>query len=397
MGSKENTWLVVLAPLSVMLIVWGIQLFYYEIIGSTVFNPININTWGVVSFGIFGFVIGSLASSVFISAPQQRQNVYSNRTFKFFKYVCMLLSILVIANNLIVPIISGVSVSELRNQALEDWATGGILSRVNAIFVNGLCCFVILIISRLYEANRKISFFWIFLFAVLCVACFARTLLLIGMSIILLRVLLQGNKPIRMIFVSLVSFVMVFLFLAWLMKDKSAGSESLTEVLIHHLQIYFFGGVSGLNYFVVEGSPTYNSILTVPRFLQVLIPVDFEMPPSFFDFIETPSPLNVFTSMFPPYHDFGVFGVLMFFLVYGSVSTIACVRFVKTNKAKWQTLAGFLIYATTMSIFDDQFLRGLPVLLIFMFFAYVFDWMRYRFFDVESLNRNHAVSNKLSL
>lgn len=382
MGSKESTWLVTLAPVGVMLSVWMVQIFYYEIWGATIFNPVSITTWGVVAAGMFGYAMSAGICSVLTPSIQERPVVYISSSFIYFKNICFVFACVVILKDLLLPVLYGASVSELRNQVLDEWVAGGIWPRINAILLNGLCCFIILIISLMYEAKKRLSFFWILLFACLCVACFSRTLLLIGMSIILLRVLLQARNPIRMILFALISFVCLFLVLAWLMKDKSPGNEAVTDVLVHHLQIYFFGGVSGLNYFVEMDAPKYNSLLTVPRFLQVILPTGFDLPPSFFDFVETPGTLNVFTSMFPPYHDFGVLGVLSFFVLYGAVSTIACVKFVKTNKAIWQVIAGFFLYATTMTIFDDQFLRGLPVILILIFFAWIFDKIRAKCLDV---------------
>lgn len=376
MGGKKNTWLVTLAPMCVMFLVWCVQFIYYEIIGNSVFNSVSLGTWGIAWVGVFGYVIGALICSVFTVQGNEESVVYFNRSFYYLKCVCLILAVAVILNNLVLPVLNGVSVSALRNQAIDEWTSGSIGPRVNAVLLNGLCCFIVLLISLMYEVNKKLSFFWVAVFAVLCVACFSRTLLLIGLSILLLRVLLQGEKPLRMIFFSLLCFVVLFLVLAWVMKDKTPGNESPTDVLLHHLQIYFFGGVSGFNYYVINEQPNYNSLLTVPRFIQALLPLDLDFPPSFYDFVETPGTLNVFTSMFPPYHDFGVLGVLLFFLMYGSISTVACVRFVKTNKSTWQVMAGFFIYATVMTIFDDQFVRGLPVILIFIFFARIFDSIR---------------------
>jgi len=64
---------------------------------------------------------------------------------------------------------------------------------------------------------------------------------------------------------------------------------------------------------------------------------------------------------------FGGIGVFIFLEFYGLLSTAACVLFVRTGKFLWQVIAGFTVYATAMSIFDDQFLRGLPVFLILAF------------------------------
>lgn len=378
MGRQKNTWLVTFSPLSVLLLAWGFQWIYYEVIGTSVFNPILAATWAAVFLALAGYTLGSLMVVVCTREARWQPDFRLKRNFFYFKSACFILTMLVVFNNLMIPIAAGHSVSELRNHAIDEWTEGGLTPRIMAILMNGLACAVLFVISINYEIKNKFSFFWVSVYFVLCIACFSRTLLLIGMAIILLRVLLQGKNPLRFIFISLLSFIVLFLALAWLMKDHLPGEDSMVDVLIRHVEVYFFGGVSGLNYYVQYDSPNYNTLLTMPRFIQGLFSMQMEMPPSYFDFVETPGTLNVFTSIFPPYHDFGGVGVFIFFAVYGLLSTAACVLFVRTGKFLWQVIAGFTVYATAMSIFDDQFLRGLPVFLILVFFASLLDLIRGR-------------------
>ena len=378
MGRKKNTWLVTLSPLSVLLLVWGFQWVYYEVIGTSVFNPILSATWWAVSLALAGYVLGSVMVVMFTRNALLRPDFRLERRFFYFKSLCFILTMWVVLDNLVIPVAAGHSVSELRNQAIDEWTEGGLAPRVLAVLMNGLACAVLFVISINYEVKNKFSFFWVLVYFLLCIACFSRTLLLIGMAIILLRVLLQGKNPLRVIFISLIGFIVLFLALAWLMKDHLPGEDSVVDVLVRHVEVYFFGGVSGLNYYVKYDSPHYDTLLTMPRFIQGLFSMQMEMPPSYFDFVETPGTLNVFTSIFPPYHDFGGIGVFVFFGIYGLLSTAACVLFVRTGKFLWQVIAGFTVYATAMSIFDDQFLRGLPVFLILAFFAWVLDLIRGR-------------------
>ncbi|MDY7551984.1 oligosaccharide repeat unit polymerase [Pseudomonas veronii] len=378
MGRKKNTWLVTFSPLSVLLLVWGFQWVYYEVIGTSVFNPILSATWWAVSLALAGYALGSVMVVVFTRNALRRPDFRLERSFFYFKSLCFILAMWVVLDNLVIPVAAGHSVSELRNQAIDEWTEGGVAPRVLAVLMNGLACSVLFVISINYEVKNKFSFFWALVYFLLCIACFSRTLLLIGMAIILLRVLLQGKNPLRVIFISLIGFIVLFLALAWLMKDHLPGEDSVVDVLVRHVEVYFFGGVSGLNYYVKYDSPHYDTLLTMPRFIQGLFSMHMEMPPSYFDFVETPGTLNVFTSIFPPYHDFGGIGVFIFFGIYGLLSTAACVLFVRTGKFLWQVIAGFTVYATAMSIFDDQFLRGLPVFLILAFFAWLLDLIRGR-------------------
>jgi len=66
------------------------------------------------------------------------------------------------------------------------------------------------------------------------------------MAIILLRVLLQGKNPLRVIFISLIGFIVLFLALAWLMKDHLPGEDSVVDVLVRHVEVYFLVECQGL-------------------------------------------------------------------------------------------------------------------------------------------------------
>ena len=195
----------------------------------------------------------------------------------------------------------------------------------------------------------------------------------------MIRLIADHAAPIKLVIKLLSGFVFLFLLLAFYGKDNSASEGSIFVILMGHAEVYFFGGVAGLNNFFTFGEPRYNAMLSVPRFVQGLLPMTGTMPPQYFDFVETPLPLNVYTAIYPPFHDFGVGGVIILFFLYGGFSAAACRKFSETDSYLWQVVAGFLLYATAMSIFDDQFIRALPVFLIFVSAALLFNSLRTKF------------------
>ena len=268
--------------------------------------------------------------------------------------------------------LQGADVSNMRDMALSEWSEGGYFIKLFAIGVNSLACTIVLFASFEYELKRKVNYLLLILFIMVCIASYARTMLLIGLFIFVIRLASDLEHPIKTIVMSVLGFIAIFLFLGLTAKDNSDLNETALNILKLHAEVYFFGGVAGLNNYIINSDPQYQSILTIPRFVQDAIPIGTAMPPQYFDFVNTPVPLNVFTAIFPPLHDFGYLGVVGLFFVYGLTTAIACKKFVGNHSYFWQVCAGFLLYASAMSIFDDQFIRGLPVLLIFVAVSLIF-------------------------
>jgi oligosaccharide repeat unit polymerase len=384
MDNKRNYSLIRFAPIAIIFAAWVPQGLYRFFVDNTPFAKIATAVYGLVGVAIICYVCGALIGrrvdrSYLLLRAYRSSNVTApieilspSPLYKKFRLVIVALALAFFLNAFLLQVLSGVDMSALRDDALSEWSEGGVLVKLMAVGVNALACLLLLCISLEHRSYKRINLALVLLFVFVCLAAYARTLLLIGLFILMLRMIATHSAPIRLVIKLMSGFVFLFLLLAFFGKDNSANENGVVDILLGHAEVYFFGGVSGLNNFFLNGEPQYNSTLSVPRFIQGIIPIFGEPPPQYFDFVETPLPLNVFTAIYPPFHDFGVMGVVILFFVYGVVTAAACRKFATTDSYVWQVVAGFLLYATAMSIFDDQFIRALPVFLIFVSAAVIF-------------------------
>lgn len=382
MGNKRNYTLIQRAPLMIILGAWIPQALYRCFVSNIPFMELEFFVAALIFLAIASYLVGAFLGGKIdrkflllrLERPQASFGVGISPSgkYKIFRFLVALLAIIFAFTNVVYPLLSGGDIAAMRDVALDEWSEGGFVSKLSAFLVNSLACFVLLCISFDYRVNRKVNWYLSILFVFVCLAAFARTLLLIGLFILLIRFASDHKSPIKLFLKLIGGFIALFLFLSVFAKDNSANEGGALDIVLAHIEVYFFGGVAGLNTFVVNGDPTYNAILSIPRFVQNLLPLSTAMPPQYFDFVETPVPLNVFTAIFPPYHDFGVAGVVVLFFLYGMIAAAACRKYAATDSFIWQVFAGFMLYATAMSIFDDQFIRALPVFLIFIFSAMVF-------------------------
>lgn len=391
MVGKRNIALIKYAPIMVILAVWFPQLLYRQLVAEKPFASVDAAVASLIIFAIGSYVIGAVVGKTVTrrylwlslteseESKHQGASVEATAIYKKFRLLLVFLAFGFFLKTFALQIISGVDMAALRDEALSDWNEGGILVKLAAVGANGLACLLLLCISLQYRMIQRLDVFLIILFLCVCIAAYARTLLLIGVFILLVRLVANHKSPIVLTLKILLGFVFLFLLLAVFGKNNSDANAAAMDLLIKHAEVYFFGGVAGLNTFALTGKPLYNSTLSVPRFLHGFFSIKGDLPPQYFDFVETPIPLNVYTAIYPPLHDFGVIGVLFFFFFYGLVTATSCRKFAVTDSYVWQVTAGFLLYATAMSIFDDQFIRALPVFLIFVFFALCFSLMRGKF------------------
>lgn len=387
MGSKTNSPFIAYAPIATLAAFWLPQGIYRLVTPEVPFAPLETWTILAIALALLSFIIGCLLGRFFplvVWHPRQATEEQHTQTpvaqpqlaqgYLFLRAVAFCVAVLFFYNRILHPILGGIDLAALRQEGLESWADGSVIERFAAIGMNALACLLLLFVSHELKHRKRINPALVFAFLLVAIGAYARTILVIGMFIILLRVVKQQSNWVSLAAKAGVLFILLFVLVGLITKTDSTSDESTAHLAIAHAEIYFFGGVAGLNTFVQSGTPTYeNSILSIPRFLQALSPFAPELPPPpYYDFVETPIPLNVFTSIYPPLHDFGLIGVSVLFTIYGLGSTWCCRKFAATDSYFWQVVAGFLLYSTAMSVFDDQFLRGLPVLLMFAATALLF-------------------------
>lgn len=387
MGSKTNSPFIAYAPIATLAAFWLPQGVYRLVTPEVPFAPLETWTILAIALALLSFIIGCLLGRFFpLVVWHPRRATQEQHTqppiaqpqlakgYLFLRAAAFCVAALFFYSRILHPILGGIDLAALRQESLESWADGSVIERFAAIGMNALACLLLLFVSYELKHCKRINPALVFAFLLVAIGAYARTILVIGMFIILLRVVKQQANWVSLAAKAGVLFILLFVLVGLVTKTDSTSDESAGHLAIAHAEIYFFGGVAGLNTFIQSGTPTYeNSILSIPRFLQALSPFAPESPPPpYYDFVETPIPLNVFTSIYPPLHDFGLIGVSVLFIIYGLGSTWCCRKFAATDSYFWQVVAGFLLYSTAMSVFDDQFLRGLPVLLMFAATALLF-------------------------
>lgn len=381
MVSKENGLLIERLPVLCLLAVWAPQYIYRIFYDARLFFQFDGTIYILMTCAIAAYVAGAFfiqrVSNLFERQahlrPLRVHSSISDHRYNIVFLILLIFSSLFIYLNLISVYLSGQSLSEARNLSLEDWSSGGFSVKANAVFINVVLAMMIAAIASSYQKNQKLSWIAIILFILLTVAAYSRTHLLIGLTVIALAVIKIHQNPFGIMFKVFVSFLSLFMILSIVTKDNSSSTLGSLEIAVTQLEIYFFGGVAGLDFFNAINFPSYNTMLTIPKVIHTILPLPMEAPPSYYDFVDTTPPINVFSAIYPPFHDFGMLGVFIFFFIYGLSATFACRRYVRTNGIVWLIVASFFVYCTLMSVFDDQFIRGLPVFLMFVAGSFLFE------------------------
>lgn len=383
MVSKENRLLIERLPVLCLLAVWMPQYIYRLFYDARLFFEFDSGIYILMTCAITAYIAGSfvirraliLFRNGVYSAKFKLKSPISDHRYNIVIILLLALSSLFIYFNLISIYLSGQSLNDARNLSLEDWSSGGFLIKANAVIINLVLSMMIAAVAAGYQKNRKIPWVSLTAFILLTVAAYSRTHLLIGLTVIALAVIKDHPKPFRIIATVFSSFLILFMLLSIVTKDNSSSTLGSLEIAIIQLEVYFFGGVAGLDFYNALNFPSYNTLLTIPKILHTILPLSMDLPPSYYDFVDTTPPINVFSAIYPPFHDFGIMGIFIFFFIYGLVATFACHRYVRTNSLVWLIVASFFVYCTLMSVFDDQFIRGLPVFIMFVSGSFLFERM----------------------
>jgi len=381
MVGNKNKALIENLPVICILLVWIPQYLYRAFYQYRTFYQFDTDVYFIILFAIISYIFGSYVSQFFAKLRLIEQHITNqisnipvfNQNAVF--YVLVILSSYFIYEGLISVYLSGNSISSVRDLSLENWSSGGFLIKLNSVFINLVIAMMVCHIITSYNRSQKIPFVSIFIFILITISAYSRTHLLIGLSIIAICIVKDKKSPLKIATNFFISFIFLFMVLSIVTKDNSSSTLGVVEIAFKQLEVYFFGGVAGFDYYYSVGSPTYNTFLTIPKIIQSILPLPMNLPPSYYDFVDTTPPINIFSSIYPPYHDFGITGVVIMFFIYGFTATSSCIIYSRTGKLVPLIVAGFFVYSTLMSVFDDQFIRGLPVFLMFVAGAFLYQYL----------------------
>lgn len=381
MFGDKNRALIESLPVICILLVWIPQYLYRALYQNRTFYQFDSGIYILMSFAVLAYIAGCYSSKLIakltfifernsnfhLEIPMFRQNAIF--------YILLAASFYFIYISLISVYLSGSTISAARDISLENWSKGGFLLKLNSVFINVVIAMLVCHVISSYNRYQKIPFLSIILFILVTISAYSRTHLLIGFSIITICVIKDRKNPIKIALYFFIFFVFLFMILSILTKDNSKSTLGSIEIALNQLEIYFFAGTSGLDYFYSIGFPSYNTFLTIPKIIYSIIPFSIDLPPSYFNFVDTTPPINVFSAIYPPYHDFGTKGVVIIFFIYGFIATTSCILYSRTGTLVSLVVAGFFVYSTLMSVFDDQFIRGFPVFLMFVAGTFLYQYL----------------------
>lgn len=381
MVSNKNKALIENLPIICILLVWIPQYLYRALYQDRTFYQFDADLYLIIFFAIIAYISGSYVSKFFAKLRfAENTNISQISNIAILKqnavfYVLIIISSYIIYTSLVSVYVSGSSISAARDISLENWSKGGFLLKLNSVFINVIIAMMVCHAITSYNRDQKIPFISITIFILLTVSAYSRTHLLIGISIIAICIVKDRKNPLKIATNFFISFISLFMILSIVTKDNSSSTLGSVEIALNQLEVYFFGGTAGFDYYYSMGSPTYDTFLTIPKIVHSILPLPMNPPPSYYDFVDTTPPINVFSSLYPPYHDFGVVGVVVMFFIYGFTATTSCIIYSRTGKLVPLIVAGFFVYSTLMSVFDDQFIRGLPVFLMFVAGAFLYQYL----------------------
>ncbi|WP_037487759.1 O-antigen polymerase [Sphingomonas phyllosphaerae] len=367
-------------PMLAFVAAWALQIVYFVGYDSRIFFTYGFGVLSLVLLAVGSYVTGYFACKIMplgkaIADPPVR-TLSDIRATTILMQVTIVMAAILVTANILLPLARGISLSTARELALEAWENGGVLPRIVAVAVNVTISFSLMMIVDRIDIKGRFPFLLVLLFVALTIAAYSRAHLLMGLSIISTKWISQSKYRLSFIFFVFVLFAGLFSILSVITSVGSADRGSGIEDILKSVEVYAFGGVAGFEFYYTTGFPQYASLLTIPRFMYYFIPGIGVLPPSYFPFIDTVPPINVFSALYPPFHDFGATGLAGFFLLYGFISALVAFLFQRRPNRYLCILSGFLLYAALMSPFDDQYIRGLTILILMLTGAALYGFIR---------------------
>ena len=358
-------------PLVAFIAAWSLQLVYFLGYDARIFFTYGFEIVSLIVLAAGSYTTGFLVPRIVplgrpAAGDARGPIAVDPRAARVLMQITVVMSAALITLNILLPLAQGISLSGARELALENWENGNVLTRIGAIAANVTIAFSLMVIVDRIDIEAKFPLFLVAMFVVLTIAAYSRAHLLLGLSIISTKWIARSKYRFSYIFLVFVLFAGLFSILSVIASVGSADRGGGIEDILTSLEVYTFGGVAGFEFYYSTGFPQYHSLLTVPRFMYSILPGLGNLPPSYFPFIDTVPPINVFSALYPPYHDFGRSGLASFFFAYGAISSLVAVAFRRRSRRYLCILSGFLLYAALMSPFDDQFIRGLTILILML-------------------------------
>lgn len=357
-------------PYGIFSSIWFVQMAYWFFRDYSVVEQTAL----VVGVALIAFSIGCmLVASMFASyarAGEVKQILVVSAMDTLRMLVMIAFGLYLLLFYLLVwRTLDGQSLAFFRDEVLSGQYDPGILFRIYSLYAVFVVFLIIFVCVKEVQENNKAPILLLLILVIATLMAMSRTLMLIGLTVFAVAYTVRWGIRIRTLILYVACVVSLFMF-----AFIALGRMTNEDTALNLLEVYLMGGIRGLSHFIQYDEPRYSTLLSFPRFLYGVFcgqeGCKFPIAPAYYDFVETPAVQNIYTAFYLPLHDFGLLGVIVVFLFVGIFAQYSYRRAL-SGKIIWIYVYGFMAYAMIMSMFDDQFIRAMPVF-IMGFFVFLF-------------------------
>lgn len=383
---KTSDW--VINPVFVFLILWSMQIIGHVVFWDS-FDPFVTELWWILAAGVCGFLLGCL---LLLACYRCNKDNNFSKDINVPRFIDVYLKFLLPAYIFLVAfpeIFNLISHSDLSLAEIRAELVNSVVENDRSVVIILYVHYLVVLASLLSLAyasklKRRMICYVAVLGLVAGVLTFGRTILLLYFVSFGTILYFQGLISKRVFFVIGLVFVVTFFAMAYFM-NKGGIDDGLFENVVWNFKVYILGGLSAFNNYVSTGEPDIPGLLLMPNFAKELLSgvgILIESTPNFLPFVETPLPTNVYTAIFPWYHDGGILGVFFGFCVMGFVSMFLFEA--RYNSRMNLFLYSISIYPLLMLIFEEQYLRAYTLwVLVLLLVAAVNVIDRFKFYKMS--------------
>lgn len=395
-------------PRVIFVLIWLIECLGQVLFGG-VYGNFEAGTWLVVAITISSFLVGAQLVDIKLSSKSmmklknhngmlQKLNAEISEKFIYVvMFVFTLVALIALYKMLkITGIADGVArpIECLKLQIVADSLAARELATIVKIFVMGVAISIFFLSTT--TSKSKVALFILLLLGLLfSVAATGRLLLLLlflAISYLLYSKKMWGYKEILL---SMVVFIVLFSLMAVVLNKKpkfdalgaceplitkSSSSTSIvpntivsksgllvaeeftrSDQLKWNVQVYLLGGLAAFNHYVKTGEPHINGGAMLPNAIRKALNhlgANFSMRPALNPAVIMPLKSNVFTAMYPIYHDLGKLGVAIWFLFLGMAHQFLFKLSQSSRMSIFRYFYAISLYPLVMIIFEEAYISS---------------------------------------
>lgn len=402
--------LVAIDPRAIFILLWFAECSAQVLFGD-VYGHFETKTWLIVALTVFSFISG--AQIVQLVAVNEKslsaiklnwfvKTMQTNISRRFIYVSIFLFSLIAVFAFYKLINLTGIGegvvrpIECLKIKIVKDLVGDRNLASILKLFTIGVAISVYFL--SISSSKSKLTIALLIGLGLICALATTGRLLLL-LLFLAINFLLYSQKiwQIKQVFLSLLGFILIFSLMAVLLNKKAEderlwackksvdllyeknlkvnttdltelkAARSFTHVVNRkeqfkwNVQVYFLGGLAAFNYYVKTGTPNIEGGAMLPNAARSLLNHlggDIPMRPAVNPHIQMPLDSNVYTALFPVYHDGGVLAVIVWFFLLGIIHQFLFRLSQESEMAYFNYLYAISLYPLVMVIFEEAYISS---------------------------------------